>query len=133
MVLFFLCNHSQYVNFNGTSSSSREVVCGVPQGSVLGPLLFILYTSDVEHIVSRWSLKIHSYADDIQILGHSRADDISALSATTVRCIEDINEWMTSNRLKLNPDKTQFIWFGTRQRLSKIVKSRCTPFLLAIL
>jgi hypothetical protein len=116
----FLRERSHIVNFNGMSSESYNLVCGVPQGSVLGPLLFTLYTSDVEDIALRWGLMIQSYADDIEILGHSRTEDVTTLADTFTCCIGEIEEWMFTNRLKLNPDKTQFIWFGTRQRLSKV-------------
>jgi hypothetical protein len=116
----FLHDRSQTVNFDGLSSRSHQLECGVPQGSVLGPLLFILFTADVELIAQRAGLVIHSYADDIQLLGRTSTENVVALSDTFARCIGEINDWMTSNRLKLNPDKTQFIWLGTRQRLAKI-------------
>jgi len=116
----FLCGRTQTVFFNGLSSSIHNLDCGVPQGSVLGPLLFILYTSEVEKIVQRWGFKIASYADDIQILGHSKAENPLSLVNNIVACINDLDQWMFQNRLKLNPDKTQFVWFGTRQRLKKI-------------
>ena len=68
----------------------------------------------------RHSLGVHSYADDTQLYCHSKAVSCQALIARVASCIEEINEWMTSNRLKLNTDKTQFIWLGTRQQLAKV-------------
>src|ERR1043165_4175657 len=71
----FLSDCSQIVSFDGSTSQRSSLNCGVPQGSVLGPLLFVLYTAEVSAIAQRWDLFIHAYADDIQLLGSTTAND----------------------------------------------------------
>ena len=118
----FLSERTQAVTFFGERSSTRKLACGVPQGSVLGPLLFILYTADVIRIASSMGVRVHCYADDTQLyISGSERDAASTMSKIT-DCIDAISLWMSSNRLKLNGDKTQFIWLGSRQRLAKISK-----------
>ena len=107
------------VRYNGTLSGISTVDCGVPQGSVLGPLYFILYSSDVFALAERHGFLIHGYADDLQIYQHCFSTDMEDLNTRLSRCIEDIGVWMSCNRLKLNASKTEFIWFGTPVRISR--------------
>ena len=71
-------------------------------------------------IARRHGFGVHSYADNTQLYLHTAATSLAVQSATLTSCISDINNWMTSNRLKLNTDKTQFLCAGTRQQLAKI-------------
>ena len=64
--------------------------------------------------------RVHCYADDLQLYVHCRADKSVTAIAQLLACIQAIDRWMGSNRLKMNPDKTQFIWLGSRQQLSAI-------------
>ena len=113
----FSQDRSQIVSFAGGLSAASTVFYGVPQGSVLGPLLYVLYTADV--CAAFHQVHIHCYADDIQLYKHCAVADIDTTSRNILACIEAINQWMLSNRLKLNASKTQFAWFGTWQQLSK--------------
>jgi hypothetical protein len=116
----FLTGRTQAVAFQGMTSSFTTLRFGVPQGSVLGPLLFLLYTADVAAIAQRHGVSVHSYADDTQLYTSCSAPDGPRSAATLLLCIEDIDRWMSSNRLKLNADKTQFIWLGSSQQLKKV-------------
>ena len=116
----FLSSRTQQVVFNNTVSDVAEVRRGVPQGSVLGPLLFLLYSADVPLIAACNGLGIHCYADDGQLYFHGKAGESANITTRITNCIEEIDGWMSSNRLKLNSEKTQFIWIGTSQQLNKV-------------
>ena len=83
----FICMRTQTVSFNGMQSTRSSLDCGVPQGSVLGPILFLLYPADVTSIAQRHSLGVHSYADDTQLYCHSKAMSCQALIARVASCL----------------------------------------------
>jgi hypothetical protein len=116
----FLADRTQRVGYHGRLSAIRRLVFGVPQGSVLGPLLFLLYTAAVFDIIAASGLQGHCYADDTQVYLSAPAEDADATVQRFVGCVEKIDLWMSRNRLKLNPDKTQVIWIGTRQQLAGV-------------
>ena len=89
--------------YNSVISSTIYLECGVPQGSVLGPILFLLYTSDVLDIIRQHGFLSHAYADDLQIYASSTKAGRNTLKNKLSLCIADIKAWMDSNRLKLNP------------------------------
>jgi hypothetical protein len=99
----YLTGRKQAVRCGGALSVTSSLACGVPQGSVLGPLLFLVYTSGLDEVIRRHDLKNHAYADDAQIYGSCKPGDSDALRVTMLDCINDVNVWMSSNRLKLNP------------------------------
>jgi len=109
----YLSDRHQSVKCLSVTSSTHNLACGVPQGSVLGPLLFVLYTSGLQKVIERHGLNSHFYADDSQIYSHCQPKDMSTLKMKMITCITDINSWMTTNRLKLNPAKTEFMWCST--------------------
>ena len=108
------------VTLAGSRSNTDDDKYGVPQSSVLGPVLFPVYTVDVTAIVHQHSVGAHSYADDTQLHISRKAEDLESSIPHLVTCIDEINYWMSANRLKLNMDKTQFIMLGTRQQHVKV-------------
>ena len=109
-----------------SKSVSSKLLCGVPQGSVLGPILFSLYTSQLGRIIDMHGLSRHHFADDSQLYKTMRPDPAAVQSAlqTLQRCSSDIKSWMLRNKLKLNDAKSEAVLCGSRQNRSKVqVKS----------
>ena len=93
----------------------------MPQDYVLGPMLYLLYTSPLGDIVREHGLSFHFYADDSQLYTSFACNDTSDLVAAKQRlenCVADINLWMTANKLKLNNDKSEFLFLHSRFRHS---------------
>ena len=116
----FLTARTQQVRYLGSLSSVGQLAFGVPQGSFLGPLLYVLYTAGLFEIIESCGLTAHSYADDTQVYLSVPASDAPLAVNRLTDCIDKIEHWMGCNRLRLNVDKTQVIWMGTRQQLEKI-------------
>ena len=116
----FLDGRTQRVHLLDSTSSVESVRSGVPQGSILGPLLFLLYTADIPLIASDFGLNVQCYADDGQLYISSKAGAAESSIELVTACINQLDQWMSSNRLKLNSDKTQLIWLGSRQQLLKV-------------
>ena len=98
-------------------------VHGVPQGSCLGPLLFIIYSSKLFKVIRDQLPEAHCYVDDTQLYlsfkPHSGASQTAVINAME-GCIEKIREWMIKDKLMINDSKTEFILIGTRQQLCKL-------------
>ena len=113
----YLTNRTICVHYNGLTSETVSILYGVPQGSVLGPIIVILYVAGVINIADKHGFAAHSYADDLQIYDHSPQSSCSSLVLLMSNCVVEMNEWMNENRLKLNPSKMELIWLGSSQRL----------------
>ena len=105
----YLQSRSTSVLLENNRSDTLEVEIGVPQGSILGPVLFVLYTRDLQDIARVYDLNIHLFADDTQIyvsFDESNTDDVFR---RLQRCFKHIQWWMGENFLKLNPSKTEVL------------------------
>ena len=115
----YFISRKQFVDVNKCKSSQRLLERGIPQGSVLGPLLYILYTSPLADIIKRYNLEYHFYADDTQHYVAFKTDCLHEMvGCRTIieRCVRDIDSWMVINMLKLNKDKTEVVLITSRYR-----------------
>ena len=106
---YYLTDRTHYVSISNHCSAFAPVHSGVPQGSVLGPMLFAMYIKPLSAIIDSHSVIHHSFADDLQLQMSSPPDRTSELLHSIQSCICDVNAWSTANMLKLNEDKTEFM------------------------
>ena len=117
----YLSEPYQSIKIGSTLSDLCKLLFGVPQGSVLGPLLFSLYTTTLSLVIGKHKgVKFHCYADDTQVYIHLSQKNSSAAFEKLNICLDDIKEWMSASKLKLNPDKTQFIVFASKRQRGKL-------------
>jgi hypothetical protein len=116
----YLSDRSQSVVINDEVSSPSQLLTGVPQGSVLGPVLFSMYVSDLSNLLSRHDIGHMSYADDLQIFSPTLPSELVPTMDRLERCILEVREWLNNNHLVINEKKTEFIIFGTKRQLSKV-------------
>ena len=102
----YLTGRTQTVTVNDRSSRLADDSFGVPQGTVLGHILFILYSALLSYLTETYSVSNQSFADDTQPLHSCSPDQIHATVLTMHTCISDVKTWMTQNKLKSN-DKTE--------------------------
>ena len=118
----YLSNRSQKVTVDGVLSDRFGIDFGVPQGSCLGPLLFVIYSSKLFNIVSRHLPNVHAYADDTQLYlafkPGNYANETAAVSSIQ-SCIRDLQNWMLMDKLKLNPEKQNFLFLELDNNLRK--------------
>ncbi len=107
----YLSERSQTVCIQSTKSSPKRLTCGVPQGSVLGPLLFTAYTSPIGDIVRAHGVEFHCYADDTQLYLAFKPSIASSNEAKIKMeaCVNEVRMWMATNFLKLNDAKTEML------------------------
>ena len=108
----------QSVVINGLSSKPALLQHGVPQESVLGPVLFTLFKLPVLHVMCRHKRGFHKFADNTELRKSALLCDIRLLTCRLEYCINEIKQWMTRNKLKLSDDKTEAMTVGTRLRSS---------------
>ncbi len=106
----YLTGRKQFTNFKTSESSMLDILCGVPQGSIIGPLLFLIYINDISACTS---LNLVSFADDttVYISGHNIADVINKLNIE----LHKLYEWLCCNKLSLNINKSHFMIFSPKR------------------
>jgi len=108
----YLYNRKQFVSSNGTSSNLCRINCGVPQGSIIGPLLFLLYVAEVDNCSAVPSFIL--FADDSNLFFSSTSKKLSDLISTVNAELVNLSEWFCANKLSLNVKKTIYILFGNK-------------------
>ena len=119
----YLLNRPQHVCIGNAVAKPVILDYSVPQGSVLGPQWFTVYTSPIRDIILKYNLNYHD--TQLYITFKSSQEPADSCIITLEKCIQEIRSWMRQNFLKLNDEKTEFLLFGSRQQLSKV----CLPFI----
>ena len=108
----YLTGRRQFVSVDSCKSDTIEITCGVPQGSVLGPLLFLIFINDLPNATNFF--KPILYADDSTLLCSFSKDQIPQISLSINEHLLSVNTWLSSNRLAINTSKTKYIVFSYR-------------------
>ena len=112
----YLSDREQVSFVNGAMSAPKWIVCGVPQGSILGPLLFLLYINDLPDCLEKSTPCL--YADDSQIF--SSAKDCVELNANLNHDLNNVSQWLVKNKLQNHSTKTKLMYVGSNHNLAKI-------------
>ena len=113
----YLKNRQQSVKLDSaTTSSPSSIAFGVPQGSILGPLLFLVFVNDIDCKLPKNQAKMAMYADDVQILLSQKPSDLKELKKVAETAVSNLKSWYDKNGLKLNSEKTKCILFGSNSK-----------------
>jgi len=116
----YLTGRTQQISINGVLSEAAELLYGVPQGSVMGPIKYCIYTLPIGAIIRTHGLKYSIYADDTQVFLSFDVDKSQEALNKLNLCLSDIRTWMIQNKLKINDDKTEFLLIGSPHSLAKV-------------
>ena len=120
----YLSDRVQCIKIGSILSDAKKLLYGVPQGSVLGPILFSLYTTPLSKVIRNHpGISFQFYADDTQLYVHLTHKNVASVLDKLSHCIEDVKRWLSTNKLKLNPDKTEFIVFSSKSQRKKLNQS----------
>ena len=108
----YLANRKQFVSINGFESSTSSITCGVPQGSVLGPLLFLIYINDLHVAIKH--CKVHHFADDTNLLIINKS--LKRLNKLLNIDLKNLTNWLNANKISLHVSKTELIIFKPNRK-----------------
>ena len=109
----YLSDHVQCIKIGSILSDAKKLLHGVPQGSVLGQILFSLYTTPLSKVIQNHpGISFQFYTDDTQLYVHLTHKNVASALGKLSHCLEDFKRWLSTNKFKLNLDKTEFIVFG---------------------
>ena len=115
----YLCNRTQKVSYKCHLSESMGINVGVPQGSILGPLLFSIFINDLPSEIA--NAQVEMYADDTTI--HTAATDIDVITSRLTEAAHQLTTWLKRNRLVLNVKKTKLLLIGSSRKLNELKES----------
>ena len=116
----YLTSRTYFVNLADFESDKHDICSGIPQGSILGPLLFSLYILPLGELIAAHGVNFHFYADDTQLY-LSVAPDAPCALDPLLSCVSSIKHWMSENFLKLNEDKTEVLVIGSNEQRESII------------
>ena len=117
----YLSDHVQCIKIGSILSDAKKLLYGEPQGSILGPIIFSHYTTPLSKVIQiHPGISFQFYADDTQLYVHLTHKDVPSAFDKLSRCLEDVKRWLSRNKLKLNPDNTEFIVFGSKSQYEKL-------------
>ena len=117
----YLSNRTQQVVINNLNSSSGFVECGVPQGSILGPILFLLFINDLPLTLQNLPVSVDLYADDTTL--YSTASDKRTLETNLQNALNSVHIWCLENGMTINSDKTKLMLIASRQKRNTLIDS----------
>ena len=115
----YLSDRVQSVAVGSKLSCTHKLIYGVPQGSVVGPSKFTMYSAPLEDVISAHDINVLSYADDTQLYCSFYPDDRESVISQLEGCIADVKGWLSANKLKLNDNKTEVIHITSRFRTTE--------------
>lgn len=119
LIMSYLSNRSQFVELFGECSNHIDLISGVPQGSVLGPLLFVLYINDVSECISANECKMFLFADDVFLLfNFERSISYFRVESNINECLQHLLLWTNRNSLRINPSKSKAMMFGSVHQMA---------------
>ena len=110
----YLSDRSQVVFSNNTLSSKKDIKCGVPQGSILGPLLFCIYINDLPYQISNPNVELDLFADDSSL--HTASENIESINENLQISLDEVDDWCKTNKMILHPEKSKSMIITTHQK-----------------
>lgn len=117
----YLFSRTQFVSINGKKYTLRELTVDIPQGSVVGPVLYLLYTAPLAEVIQSHGLDYQMYADDNQLYFSFKTLEVDLAKSKIEECITSICNWINLNELTLNHDKTEIMLFHSKFRAPPLV------------